>query len=99
MPFGQRFSYSRRCETGSIASIIAPACRATGTAAQTATDPARFRERLPENEVIYLVMPDRFANGDPMNDRGGQSGDRVATDCDSTDIKDRRTPRAGRMTA
>jgi glycosidase len=29
------------------------------------------RERLPQDEVIYFVLPDRFENGDPSNDRGG----------------------------
>jgi glycosidase len=41
-----------------------------------------LRERLPEDEIIYLVMPDRFANGDPANDRGGRSGDRSITGYD-----------------
>lgn len=35
------------------------------------------RERLPEDEVIYFVLPDRFENGDPKNDRGGIKGDRL----------------------
>ena len=43
-----------------------------------------FRARLPQDEVIYFVMPDRFANGDPSNDRGGLSGDRSATGFDPT---------------
>ena len=33
-----------------------------------------YRDRLPEDEVIYFVLPDRFENGDPANDRGGLSG-------------------------
>ena len=33
-----------------------------------------LRERLPENEVIYFVLPDRFENGDTSNDRGGIEG-------------------------
>lgn len=32
------------------------------------------RERLPEDEVIYFVLPDRFANGDTANDAGGIAG-------------------------
>lgn len=35
------------------------------------------RQRLPEDEVIYFVLPDRFENGDPSNDRGGIAGDRL----------------------
>ena len=36
-----------------------------------------FRDRLPEDEVIYFVLPDRFENGDPKNDTGGIKGDRM----------------------
>jgi glycosidase len=32
------------------------------------------RARLPEDEVIYFLLPDRFENGDPANDRGGLEG-------------------------
>lgn len=42
------------------------------------------RERLPQDEVIYFVLPDRFENGDPANDRGGLSGDRMVTGFDPT---------------
>lgn len=43
-----------------------------------------FRERLPEDEVIYFVLPDRFANGDPKNDTGGIKGDRLKHGFDPT---------------
>ena len=33
------------------------------------------QDRRLEDEVIYFVLPDRFANGDPTNDRGGITGD------------------------
>lgn len=33
-----------------------------------------FRERPPEDEVIYFVLPDRFANGSTKNDTGGIKG-------------------------
>src|SRR5690606_4957271 len=33
----------------------------------------------------YFVMTDRFANGDPSNDRGGLDGDRLTTGFDPTD--------------
>lgn len=42
-----------------------------------------FRARTPEQEVIYFVLPDRFDNGDPSNDRGGLTGDRLVTGYDS----------------
>ena len=34
-------------------------------------------DRLPEDEIIYFVLPDRFENGDHANDRGGIHGDRL----------------------
>ncbi len=43
-----------------------------------------YRTRTPEQEVIYFVLPDRFDNGDPSNDRGGLSGDRLVTGFDPT---------------
>jgi len=43
---------------------------------------ADYRERLPEDEVVYFVLPDRFENGDPGNDRGGLTGDRLTTGFD-----------------
>src|SRR5438309_4824406 len=45
---------------------------------------ADFRSRQPQDEVIYFVLPDRFENGDPANDRGGLSGDRLTTGFDPT---------------
>ena len=33
-----------------------------------------LQQRALEDEVIYFVLPDRFANGDPSNDRGGIDG-------------------------
>lgn len=45
---------------------------------------ASFRTRTPDQEVIYFVLPDRFDNGDPGNDRGGLTGDRLVTGYDPT---------------
>lgn len=44
-----------------------------------------YRARLPQQEVIYFVVPDRFENGDARNDRGGLSGGRLQTGFDPTD--------------
>jgi hypothetical protein len=41
-----------------------------------------YRERLPQDEVIYFLLPDRFENGDPANDRGGLRGGRLQTGFD-----------------
>lgn len=46
--------------------------------------PADFRARLPEDEIVYFLLPDRFENGDPANDRGGLEGDRLRTGYDPT---------------
>ena len=43
---------------------------------------ADVRARPATEEVIYFVLPDRFENGDPRNDRGGLTGDRLATGYD-----------------
>ncbi len=50
--------------------------------AQGVDGAAAMRARLPQDEVIYFLLPDRFANGDPANDRGGLEGDRLATGFD-----------------
>jgi glycosidase len=52
----------------------------TGTAnAQDAV-----RERAETEEIIYFVLPDRFENGNPGNDRGGLRGDRLKHGFDPT---------------
>ncbi|MDQ3822536.1 MAG: alpha-amylase family glycosyl hydrolase, partial [Actinomycetota bacterium] len=37
------------------------------------------------SQRFYFVMPDRYRNGDPANDRGGLSGPRAVTGYDPTD--------------
>ena len=53
-------------------------------AVQAQNAPASFRQRLPQDDVIYFLLPDRFENGDPSNDRGGLKGDRSQTGFDPT---------------
>ena len=53
-------------------------------AASSGVFAADYRERLPEDEVVYFVLPDRFENGDPANDHGGLQGDRLVTGFDPT---------------
>jgi glycosidase len=55
-----------------------------GLLAGTAAAAQEYRARLPQDEVIYFVLPDRFENGDTANDRGGLSGDALATGFDPT---------------
>src|SRR3546814_1829780 len=45
---------------------------------------ADYRQRPPEDEIVYFLLPDRFDNGDAGNDRGGLEGDRLATGYDPT---------------
>ncbi|WP_432769108.1 MAG: alpha-amylase [Sphingopyxis sp.] len=47
-----------------------------------AADEAALRARPASDEIIYFVLPDRFENGEPANDRGGLTGDRLATGYD-----------------
>ncbi|KUO13189.1 pullulanase-type alpha-1,6-glucosidase [Streptomyces sp. DSM 15324] len=47
-----------------------------------AAEPARHDDT---REQFYFVMPDRFANGDTTNDRGGLTGSRLTTGYDPTD--------------
>ena len=53
--------------------------------ASTPTVAADYRQRQPEDETIYFLLPDRFDNADPSNDRGGLTGDRLHTGFDPTD--------------
>lgn len=50
--------------------------------AKLAAQPARHDLT---REQFYFVMPDRFANGDTGNDRGGLTGSRLETGYDPTD--------------
>ncbi len=45
---------------------------------------ASFRDRAPADEVVYFVLPDRFANGDTANDRGGYPDERLVSGYDPT---------------
>lgn len=58
---------------------IVPAANATA-----AVPLAAVRARLPQDEVIYFLLPDRFDNADPRNDRGQLKGDRLHTGFDPT---------------
>ena len=64
-----------------IRQLLLAALLAASTAPAIAQD---YRARLPEDEVIYFVLPDRFENGDPSNDKGGLTGDRLKTGFDPT---------------
>jgi len=73
-----------------FAGIAAALCAATALTGgplaagpgTVATAPAPIAERRLEDEVIYFVLPDRFENGDPKNDRGGLKGGPLQTGFD-----------------
>jgi len=68
-----------------LAAAALAASIATPSLAVPAAAPAAVTDRLPQDEVIYFVLPDRFANGDPSNDTGGLTGGRLVTGFDPTD--------------
>ncbi len=43
-----------------------------------------YAQRLPQDEVVYFLLPDRFENGDKTNDTGGVDGDRLVNGFDPT---------------
>lgn len=55
---------------GALAALLAASA---GAAAQDRLN----LDRPVEDDVIYFMLPDRFANGDPSNDRGGIDGGRL----------------------
>ena len=61
-------------------------CAGALSAASVASEPATagYQDRLPEDEIIYFVLPDRFENADPANDRGGIKGGRLDHGFDPT---------------
>ncbi|GAA4922330.1 pullulanase-type alpha-1,6-glucosidase [Streptomyces coeruleoprunus] len=73
--------------TALVAPSVVPASAAPRPPAppsdrQLAAAPARHDLT---REQFYFVLPDRFANGDPANDRGGLTGTRLAHGYDPTD--------------
>ncbi len=41
-----------------------------------------YLDRPAQDEIVYFLLPDRFENGDPSNDKGGLEGDRLRTGYD-----------------
>ena len=64
-----------RIFAGAAALLWASTALAGGAPAPEAPpSTAPISERQLEDEIIYFVLPDRFENGDPANDRGGLKG-------------------------
>ena len=66
-----------------LAALSVMACAPT-LAQQPTPSAGDFRTRPVQDEVIYFVLPDRFANGDPSNDDGGYGPDRMQSGYDPT---------------
>ncbi|MFD7702557.1 pullulanase-type alpha-1,6-glucosidase [Streptomyces caelestis] len=91
-PPGRRTARGRRVAAVTVAALAAAlvqplAARAAPlpappSDAKLAKSPARHDLT---REQFYFVLPDRFANGDPRNDRGGLTGSRLSTGYDPTD--------------
>ena len=69
---------------GILLSILLSACAVWSNPLDESAAQASYLERPPEDEIIYFVIADRFENGDPSNDRGGLSGDRLVHGFDPT---------------
>ncbi|MFG3657136.1 pullulanase-type alpha-1,6-glucosidase [Streptomyces sp. NPDC047706] len=91
-PRRRRTAHARRVAAVTVAALAAAlvqplAARAAAPPppppdAKLAAEPARHDLT---REQFYFVLPDRFANGDKRNDRGGLTGSRLATGYDPTD--------------
>ena len=69
------------------AMALAAACLALAAIPVIAQDTTAtaFRDRLPQDEVVYFLLPDRFENADAGNDRGGITGTRLQHGFDPAD--------------
>ncbi|MFI8092520.1 pullulanase-type alpha-1,6-glucosidase [Streptomyces sp. NPDC086080] len=89
---GRRTARGRRVAAVTVAALAAALVQPV--AARAATPPAPPSDaKLAQaparhdltREQFYFVLPDRFANGDPKNDRGGLTGSRLTHGYDPTD--------------
>ncbi len=77
--------FPQRVLLGSLfAAALAGLFATLALAAGRATTLDAVRARPAERELVYFLLPDRFENGDPANDRGGLAGDRLRTGFDPT---------------
>ena len=74
----------RVLRTGAISLVgWLAACASAQVPAGPLPAPA-YLNRLPQDEVVYFVLPDRFKNGDISNDTGGMEGGRLDHGFDPT---------------
>ncbi|MEW2074121.1 pullulanase-type alpha-1,6-glucosidase [Streptomyces sp. NPDC013433] len=91
-PPGRRTARGRRVVAVTVAVLAAAVVQPVAASAATPPAPpsdAKLAESPARHELtreqFYFVLPDRFANGDPKNDRGGLTGSRLTTGYDPTD--------------
>lgn len=65
-----------------LVTVAAMTAALTGIGAAQADTLSDLRARTPEQEIVYFLLPDRFANGTPANDRGGLKGGPLQTGYD-----------------
>jgi pullulanase-type alpha-1,6-glucosidase len=91
-PPRRRTAYAGRVAAVTVTALAAALVQPLAAGADTppappsdatlAAEPARHDVT---REQFYFVLPDRFANGDTGNDKGGLTGSRLATGYDPTD--------------
>lgn len=64
------------------AAVLVMGCWQSGYAESDKSQLADLRARLPQDEAIYFLLPDRFENADRSNDKGGLHGNRLQTGYD-----------------
>ncbi|MBT2423965.1 pullulanase-type alpha-1,6-glucosidase [Streptomyces sp. ISL-22] len=92
VPSRRRTAYAGRVAAVTVTALAAALVQPLAARAETppappsdaklAAEPARHDST---REQFYFVLPDRFANGDTGNDKGGLTGSRLATGYDPTD--------------
>ncbi|MEV8372372.1 pullulanase-type alpha-1,6-glucosidase [Kribbella sp. NPDC056861] len=81
-PAKVQFSYDDTTHVVSMKPVVLAGSAVT--AADKALASPSLRQSLTK-ERFYFLMADRFANGNPANDKGGLTGDRLATGLDPAD--------------
>lgn len=69
---------------GCLLMLSISACEAPQSTAPSDAALLPYQSRPIEDDVIYFMLPDRFANGDTANDRGGMEGDALMHGFDPT---------------
>ncbi|MDT9699851.1 pullulanase-type alpha-1,6-glucosidase [Streptomyces sp. P17] len=91
-PLRRRTAHAGRVAAVTVTALAAALVQPLAARADTPPAPpsdAKLAAEPARNDVtreqFYFVLPDRFANGDTGNDKGGLTGSRLATGYDPTD--------------